>query len=114
MRTCFGETMAAHRDGAEDKVLLLHASSYIEIGWWDEDDTNWWARHATESPSHPTHWMPLPEPPGLKPREIPTCDKCGSSNLALLADAGGETYRPIVCRDCKAVKKRKRGIIWQG
>ena len=44
----------------KDKVLLLYAASYIEIGWWDEDEENWWARHATEYPSRPTHWMPLP------------------------------------------------------
>lgn len=60
---------SAPKDGTE--VLLwgrchLRGSFYgadANVGWFEDASNDWRAR---DLPIKPTHWMPLPEPPGIE------------------------------------------------
>lgn len=58
----------------EEKSLEMH-DDYQDVGTWDEDsgnvfaDAGWYEEHDSDNPilpldGEPTHWMPLPAPPG--------------------------------------------------
>jgi hypothetical protein len=48
----------APRDG--QRVLMLTAKHYVITGFFSN---GWWLSHPGVYQIHPTHWMPLPEPP---------------------------------------------------
>ncbi len=49
----------APKDGSR---ILLRAMSQ-HVGWW-EDENDWWATGLDSYVRNPTHWRPLPAPPG--------------------------------------------------
>ena len=70
-----------------------------ECSWFGLPE-RWQLARSPGSQFLPALWQPMPE----LPKRDTFCHNCGSSNLVLQANAYGETYRPIVCRDCKAVQ----------
>lgn len=61
------EIGTAPKDGGE--MLIAVAGLWCTVGRWLGEDAGWWEMNndPTDSwgrgPLHPTHWMPLPEPP---------------------------------------------------
>jgi hypothetical protein len=47
-------------------VHLMRWKAIGEHGFWDE-----WHVKLKHLSSHPTHWMPLPDPPSSAPQETP-------------------------------------------
>ena len=46
-----------------DNTVLVYAAGYMELGWFDEDDSVWKSDEYAWDADEVTHWLPLPEPP---------------------------------------------------
>lgn len=57
----------------DDDILLLYRDGEgVQPGYWDDEIKSWLAvetQGLTGGRMHPTHWMPLPSPPGDQPQE---------------------------------------------
>lgn len=94
----------------EDGVLVLlypsrcwadDVNSDCEVGYWDDFVQRWLAATtAAEDYTGPTHWMPLPLPPGATP-DVSSAEErpCLKRFVTCDADEGGpETW----CANCRA------------
>lgn len=45
-----------------ERVLMVVWGSEVEVGYWQKHDNAWWWA-GNGVVVHPTHWMPLPDPP---------------------------------------------------
>lgn len=73
---------SAPRDGNE--ILLWDpdraVDSRMQIGLWNDiwETPGWQSCMENEALTRPTHWMPLPDPPGAAmAAEKPDCPRCG-------------------------------------
>lgn len=56
---------SAPRDGRDVLVHTLHGLR--RVAFWDEARGGLWSLWPGREPAQPTHWRPLPPPPGAKP-----------------------------------------------
>ena len=50
------------------KILLFTPGRGVEVGYWYESELMWdrgWSSKKMQRSELPTHWMPLPTPPGV-------------------------------------------------